>query len=292
MDSQNRAHLAVNTALMLLLRPLVRLLLRYDVPFSAFEELAKHAYVQAAMHDFALPGKKPTISRASILTGLTRKDVQRLVAEPEPERAAGQDGYNRAARVLSGWARDPDFRALDGKPASLDAQDGPASFAELVRRYSGDMPARAVLDELLRVGAVHRRDDQRLELVAKAYVPQTGEVEKLGILGTDVSDLITTIDHNLQHGSADPRFQRKVMYRNVPSGLRPGFRALSAQQAQALLEQLDAWLSEHIPDDPADLPGPLDAAGPGPNPPDERFRLGLGIYYFEAPSVPEPPKEK
>ena len=35
MDTSNRVHLAVNTALMLLLRPLVRLLLRYDVPFSA-----------------------------------------------------------------------------------------------------------------------------------------------------------------------------------------------------------------------------------------------------------------
>ena len=289
MDTSNRVHLAVNTALMLLLRPLVRLLLRYDVPFSAFEELAKHAYVQAAMEDFALPGKKPTISRASILTGLTRKDVQRLVAVPEPERAATQEGYNRAARVLSGWARDPAFQTPDGQAAALDAQDGPASFAELVRRYSGDMPARAVLDELLRVGAVHQRDDQRLELVAKAYVPQSGEVEKLGILGSDVSDLITTIDHNLLQGAADPRFQRKVMYRNVPGDLRPAFRALSAQQSQALLERLDSWLSDHIPDPP---PRPPDAAGRGDPPQDTRFRLGLGIYYFEAPAVLDPKKEK
>ena len=49
MDDANRLHLAVNAALMRLLRPLVRLLLRYHVPFSAFEELAKHAYVQAAI---------------------------------------------------------------------------------------------------------------------------------------------------------------------------------------------------------------------------------------------------
>ena len=93
MDAANRLHLAVNAALMRLLRPLVRLLLRYHVPFSAFEELAKHAYVQAAMDDFALPGRKPTISRASIRTGLTRKDVQRLVAEPEPVRAAREETF-------------------------------------------------------------------------------------------------------------------------------------------------------------------------------------------------------
>jgi hypothetical protein len=279
MDATNRLHLAVNAALMMLLRPLVRLLLRYHVPFSAFEELAKHAYVQAAMEDFALPGRKPTISRASILTGLTRKDVQRLVAEPEPVRAASQEGYNRAARVVTGWARDADFHGADGQPVPLDLQEGPDSFAVLVRRYSGDMPARAVLDELVSVGAVALRDDGRVQLVHHAYVPQGGESEKLGILGSDVADLVTTIDHNLQHGATDPRFQRKVMYRSMPAAVRPAFRELSARQAQQLLERLDAWLSEHDQDNPTDQP---DAP---------RVRLGLGIYYFEAPAAPDTPKE-
>lgn len=279
MDATNRVSLAVNAALLMLLRPLCRLLLRYQVPFSVFEELAKHVYVQAAMEDFGIPGKKPTLSRASILTGLTRKDVQRLVAEPEPLRAISQEGYNRAARVLTGWARDPDFRSEDGSPAALDPQEGPASFAELVRRHSGDMPARAVLDELLRVGAVRRREDQRLELVTRAYIPQGGEVEKLGILGSDVGDLIATIDHNLQHGGTDARYQRKVMYRSVPADIRPAFRALSASQSQALLERLDVWLSEHDSE-------------PDPRKPGEaRIRLGLGIYYFEAPAAPDSPKE-
>lgn len=279
MDAANRLHLAVNAALMRLLRPLVRLLLRYHVPFSAFEELAKHAYVQAAMDDFALPGRKPTISRASILTGLTRKDVQRLVAEPEPVRAASQEGYNRAARVVTGWARDGEFQTLDGQPAALALQDGETSFAALVRRYSGDMPARAVLDELVSVGAVQVGDDGRVRLVQRAYVPQGGEVEKLGILGSDVGDLIGTIDHNLQHGADDARYQRKVMYRSMPADARPAFRELSARQAQQLLERLDAWLAEHDVDNPPDQP---DAP---------RVRLGLGIYYFEAPAVPEPKQE-
>lgn len=279
MDATNRVSLAVNAAVLMLLRPLCRVLLRYQVPFSVFEELAKHVYVQTAMEDFGIPNKKPTLSRASILTGLTRKDVQRLVAEPEPLRAVSQDGYNRAARVLTGWTRDPDFRAIDGSPAALDPQEGPASFAELVRRHSGDMPARAVLDELLRVGAVRRREDQRLELVTRAYIPQGGEVEKLGILGSDVGDLIATIDHNLQHGGTDARYQRKVMYRSVPADIRPAFRALSASQSQALLERLDAWLSEHDSDPDPQKPGA------------ERVRLGLGIYYFEAPAAPDSPKE-
>ena len=42
MDAENRIHIAVNAAVLKLLRPLCRLLLRHHVPFAAFEELAKH----------------------------------------------------------------------------------------------------------------------------------------------------------------------------------------------------------------------------------------------------------
>ena len=94
-----------------------------------------------------------------------------------------------------------------------------------------------MLDELLRVGAVRELDDNRLELLAPAFVPRSSEPMKLGILGSDVADLITTIDHNLQHGNEDPRFQRKVMYSNYPSSALPAFRKTSAVQSQALLEK-------------------------------------------------------
>jgi hypothetical protein len=279
MDAENRTHLALNAAVLKLLRPLCRLLLRHHVPFAAFEELAKHTYVQVALEDFGIPGKKPTLSRASILTGLTRKDVTRLAADTAPERAASDEGYNRAARVLTGWARDPDFHGADGQPKVLAPLEGPDSFAALVKRYSGDMPARAVLDELLRVGAVAERDDGRLELLTAGYVPRGSEVDKLGILGSDVADLIATIDHNLQHADTDPRFQRKVMYTEFPASQLASFRKLSTAQAQALLEKFDRWLADHVnsvkPDDSTQPP----------------MRVGMGIYYFEEPMVPNSRKE-
>ncbi len=280
MNSANVAQRALNTAVLKLLRPLCRLLLRHHVPFSAFEELAKHVYVQTAMQDFGIPGKKPTLSRASILTGLTRKDVQRIAAETEPLTAAIDEGYNRAARVLTGWARDAEFHDAAGQPAPLAVHDDGISFSMLVRRYSGDMPVRAVLDELLRVGAVRQRGDDHVELVTAAYVPKAGQAEKFGILGTDVADLITTIDHNVQHGAEDPRFQRKVMYRDYPAALVPAFRKLSAAQSQALLEKFDHWLQLHADDQPTD---PADAP---------LMRLGVGIYYFEEPMAPEANQEK
>jgi hypothetical protein len=61
-----------------------------------------------------------------------------------------------------------------GQPRDLPF-DGPLSFAELVRRYSGDLPARAVLDELLRVGIVAETSGLIRLLNRTGYVPYQDE---------------------------------------------------------------------------------------------------------------------
>ncbi len=268
MKSEAETRSALEQAVTLLLRPLFRILLRQGMAFTAFEQLAKRIYVDLAFNEFRLPGRKPSISRTSILSGLTRKDVQRLIAEPDEQTTAVGANYNRAARVLTGWVRDAQFADSAGDPRPLEV-DGERGFAGLVRRYSGDMPVRAVLDELLRVGAVQRLADGRIELRTRAYVPAHGDDEKLYILGNDVADLVATIDHNLQHSGSDARFQRKVMYRGIAPQALPAFRKLSAAQAQALLERLDRWLAAQLESQPHADPGSAHA------------RVGLGIYYFE-----------
>jgi len=142
------------------------------------------------------------------------------------------------------------------------------------------MPARAVLDELLRIGAVRQRDDGLIEPVARGYVPQRSSADKLRMLGTDVADLIDTIDHNIEHGTDDPRFQRKVMYDGIPADALPTFRRWSATFAQALLEKLDRWLAARDAADP-------NQAGSGPY-----VRVGVGIYYFEGPPGGPPRNER
>ena len=179
------------------------------------------------------------------------------------------DRYNRGARVVSGWLRDPDFLVAEKQPATLAIEGPAASFSELVRRYSGDVPVRAVLDELARVGAVEHLADGRLRLSSRGYIPATGELEKIGILGVDVAALVSTIDHNLGCAGADARFQRKVAYDNLSEQAVVEFRPLAAEGAQTLLESLDEWLALR------DRDVNPEAGGTG------RKRAGLGIYYFE-----------
>ncbi|MEW6248197.1 MAG: DUF6502 family protein [Nitrospirota bacterium] len=268
---------ALLAAISHLLRPLVRLLLRHGIPFKAVAEVAKHVYVTVAMDEFALPTRKQTVSRVSVLTGLSRKEVHRVLAIPPQQDQDAAIRYNRAARIVTGWIRDAEFLDKQGRPRPLPWQGRRRSFAALVERYSGDIPARAVLDELLRVGVVRRLEDGRVQLLTRGYVPQTSEPDKLAILGTDVADLVTTIDHNLQHGSSTPRFQRKVMYDNLPAEAVARFRTLASRSAQKLLEGFDRWLARHDRDRSPSVRGT------------GRLRAGVGIYYFEEDLTSAPP---
>jgi hypothetical protein len=236
---------------------------------------AKQAYVDAAA-ELAVPGRKPSISRIAVVTGLTRKEVSRLLKTNDRE-SAPVERYNRAARVVSAWVREAAFRNASGRPMALPAE-GRRSFAELVRRHGGDVPSRAVLDELVRVGAVAHTRDGRLRLVTRAYVPRDGDEEKLAILGTDVADLgtdvadlVSSIDHNLMCAPEAAFFQRKVAYDNLVEPCLPELRGRARRRSQALLEQLDGFMARHDRDSNPKARG------------DAGNRAVLGIYYYEQP---------
>ena len=265
---------ALTAALDKLLEPLVQLLVRNGLPHGAFAEVAKRVYVRVAAEEERIAGRKQTISRMSVLTGLTRKEISRILKQPPPPAGETAARCHRAARVITGWIRDERFRDPDGSPRPLPF-DGQESFSDLVKAYSGDVPARAVLDELERVHAVRSDDERLIHLEVRGYVPRAGEADKLQILGSDVAGLIATIRHNLDAAKGETFFQRKVFYDNLGAAALPALRAMTAEQGQQLLELLDGWMAQHDKDDNPDVEGPAGR------------RAGIGIYYFEEESEGE-----
>ncbi len=266
---ETRVHNALVAALFRLARPLVRLLLRHGIPFGVMADVMKQVYVEVALKELRLPGRKQTTSRVAILTGLSRKEVARLRQMSVWDDDEVIQQYHRAARVMTAWVREPAFHDANGHPAPLPVEGDSASFGDLVRQYSGDMPVRALLDELLRIRAVEPLADGRVRLLTRHYVPAAGEVEKLAILGTDVADLIATIDWNLSCPPEEAYFQRKVHYDNLPSEVLPELRLLTRERAQAFLEQLDLWMAARD----RDVNPTVQGTG--------RKRAMVGIYYFE-----------
>jgi hypothetical protein len=259
----------LSAALHRLLRPVARICLRNGLPYGAFAEVAKRVFVEVATDEFCLPGRKQSVSRVSVLTGLTRKEVSRIQELPPPNDTDAAERHHRAARVVSGWVRDAEFAEPGGWPAHLPLEGERGSFSALVKRYSGDVPVRAILDELVRVGAAEGLADGTLRLLRPAYLPTSGEADKLPFLGTDTADFIATIDHNLRAAPEEARLQRKVMYDNLPQAAVVELRPLATRKAQVLLEELDHWLAAHDRDANATVQG------------EGRMRAGIGVYYFE-----------
>ena len=257
---------SLQKAVMHALAPLVRLLLRHGVSHAAFADWAKQVYVNVASAEFGIGAKRPSVSRIAIVTGINRKEVKRIADLPA-EVDTGVSRHNRAVRVVTGWLRDEEFRTARGKPRVLAYGDAGDSFNRLVRKHGGDVPARALLDELVRVGTV-TRDGSRVELVRGGYVPHRSEEALLDLFATSARDLLTTLEHNLA-GEGPKRLQMSVAYDNVTDEGLAAFRKLSGERAMKLLRELDAELSPYDRDLHPDVEG------------EGRHRTGLGVYYIE-----------
>ena len=118
-----------------MLYEVITLLLRNGVTYGDFSDLSKWVFMDVASKEFGVPGRKQTVSRVSVITGLTRKEVSRLQKIETPDDSAIAHQYNRAARVISGWLRDKRFQDKSGDPAPLDFDKGKHSFTDLVREH-------------------------------------------------------------------------------------------------------------------------------------------------------------
>lgn len=268
-------HLAV--AFRQLLRPLVRILLRHGFSYGDFSDVSKAVFFEVAAEDFSLTGNRSSDSRVAILTGLTRKEVarQRQLALRREMPAPGS--MSRASRVLWGWHQDPDFTGPFDVPLTLAFDQRTPNFTKLVKRYSGDMPARAMLEELIRVGAVQETQEGDYEVLKRSYIPVQATEESIKRLGTVMHDLAATLEFNLDPGRVGKaRFERRVISDTVPEDAMTKFQELLEVQGQRFLESFDNWLTAQ--QEPIDASVKLKEHGTA-----ER-RTGVGIYYFEVVS--------
>jgi len=260
-----------------ILKPLVRILHRKGVAVGELNEMLKQIYVEVSEDVLAAAGERPTTSRIAIATGLTRKEVAQLRQAIAVDVDAPTGSYNRGARVMTGWLADAEFLDAEGKPAHLPLHGERGSFAALVSRYSGDMPTRAMFQEMERVGAVQRDAAGQVQLMAAGYIPHSDEAEKLSILGTDVAALMNTIAHNLTtQERSQLHFQRKVSYDNLPVEALPVFKAMVAKDGLDLLIKFNAYLATQDRDSNPQVEGT------------GCMRAGVGIYYFEEPVAAQP----
>ncbi len=186
----------VLSAVLKVMQPLVRLLVRHGVTYTALSAAMKRVFLAAAQAELAQRGMPQTDSAITLLSGVHRRDVRTLlraeVAAPPPPAAMGL-----ASEVVARWLQDAEFRQPDGRPSVLPRAGGAGSFDALVSQVSHDVRPRALLDELKRLG-VADEDDQGVRLLADAFSPRQGFAEMSGLLADNLHDHALAAALNLQ----------------------------------------------------------------------------------------------
>lgn len=269
---------AVLVACRRLLRPVVYFLLKSGISWREFAEVARASYVEVATDRFGIRGRPTNASRVAILTGLGRREVARQRDILAADQAQESTYLNSAQRVLSGWHQDPDYLEPSGTARSIPVFGPAPSFADLCRRYGGDIPESALLKELRAVGAVTRGDDTAVAALSRVYIPLQLDPAKVLRAGSVLEDVGTTVVHDLTCGAKQAlRFERRAENDRISRHNVAAFSAFLESEGQQFLERIDDWLTQHEarPADPA-------AA-------DDALRLGVGVYHIQSePQSGEP----
>jgi hypothetical protein len=260
---------AVRGAVLKLLDPLVKLLLDAGLGVGDFMSLVKVAYVKAASErDGKGAGERGNIGRIAVVTGLNRPEVAAILAKGEAGSKSTEHSRQRAERVLSGWWSDEEFLTPQGEPAVLRLKGARRSFEALCRRYSGEYRTAPILDELLRVRAVRRIPEGRIQALSRTYATVRWDPEGIAALGEQLAEYCATLVANLERPTR-PRLARQV----VNARLDPRYAPVLIRDIENNLRIQADSLHDTLND-------PLHRAAPGA----PAIRLGVGIYVFEGAS--------
>jgi hypothetical protein len=264
---------ALVAALRLVLRPLAKVMLAHGITCPFVTELLKRVMVEVAGGDTQAGAKPQTASRLSLVTGVHRKDVKRLLQDAAADPHAAPAVVSLGAQLVGLWLSSPLYLDEEGRPRPLPrfaSEGGDASFERLVSSVNTDIRSRAVLDEWLRLGVAHLDDQQRVCLNVEAFIPEKGFDEKAYYFGHNLHDHAAAAGHNLA-GQTPPFLERSVHY-DALSAESIGELAADAEKLgmEALLALNKRAIELEKRDADSDAP---------------RQRMNFGIYFYSEPAA-------
>ncbi len=177
------------------------------------------------------------ISGIAAATGLTRTEISRTLKSATRHPGSIHDNHSQATnRILAIWYSDPKYTDKNGSPAEIDIFGQGASFDSLARNYGRGIPTRAVLEELLRAGAVELCGSQRVRAKSNIAVDRGVSDRAVRSFGDRAAELLATMLQNMRD-PANPSFIGTASEStDDPAALRVIRRELRDRGAQFLSE--------------------------------------------------------
>jgi len=263
---------ALVAAIRKILRPIVRLLLNFQITYPFLVNLLKSLYVEVADHEFGMDEKRQTDSRINLLTGVHRKDVKRLRSELSEDLNTPKN-ISIGAQLIAYWLGSKSFWGKDGQPLALPLRTAAKSskektFDDLVELVcKQDIRPRVILDEWLNLGIATLDADNKVRLNTGAFTPEKGFDEKAFFFGKNLHDHLSASSHNLT-GKTPSYFDRSVYYDKLSQASIQELAALANTAGMQALSTLNtAALSLQQRDE---------------NGEDRHYRMNFGVFNYNA----------
>lgn len=258
------------SALLLVLRPIARALLRAGIGYREFAEISKTAFVDVAGKDYGLRGRPTNISRVAVMTGLTRKEVRRIRDKTEGGDETGLTKITPMAQVMHRWYTESEFLDDNGGPLVLRFDGESPSFAGLVRKFGGDIPPGAMRTELKRIGAVEEIESGDLVARKRSVVGLENHEKLISGLAYVLYPAALAMEHNTSSAADSEHWVHlSASTQSVRRNDLGRIRRISSDRASEFIESVDDFLAAY------------ETLYETEDEQRSNRAVGLGVFYFE-----------
>jgi hypothetical protein len=250
MSTRENQAVALIDAVEAVLRPLMPLFHAYGVSHTDLSQALARLVVYDTAEALEREGRPTTPARLALMTGLTRSEVQKHLAEHDTSVRRHSERTSTALvppAVLTAWNTDPRFSTPYGAALdlSLDSNARLRNFYDLVAAVAPTADAETILDQLLAAGCVEIAGGY-VRCTNRAYIPRGVSTDRIARFGAILSAFAATGVRNLmlEIPQAGGYLERAVQS-DFP--VSDDGRALLLQwlttEGVQFLEQLDAFIN-------------------------------------------------
>jgi hypothetical protein len=186
---------------------------------------------------------KVTVSRLSVMTGITRREIKLALSGEEPQ----QESHDFIRRVLGQWEQDEEFCNQAGKPKTLSFKAKNSEFETLVQKVSKDLSPPAVRKELERLGLV--RVGRRGISIKRGDVPYTQDPDRtIDLFSRDIDSFVEAVEQNIYQNPAVRNAHLRTEYDNLFVEDLPRIRRWLLHETQIFHGKVREYLSKHDAD--------------------------------------------
>jgi hypothetical protein len=258
-------------ALLELMQPLAGFVLDSGLSAGELQAIFREAAVKSAAARQLETSPRVNVSGIAATTGIPRAEISRILRVSAKVGKDEIDNQQQSTnRILAAWHQDPKFTDPNGQPADLKMFGRGATFEALARKYGLGIPTRAVLDELLRSGAIELlAQTQKVRAKTSMAVERGISSSVIKAFGNHATELLSTMLLNMRQPES-PKFIASVSNSAISPSSLPLLRRELASKASDFLADVQEGLPRRT------------ALRDSKRMQDDGVRISVTVFYHES----------